>query len=259
MVIMSNNMQKEQVVGEIKVTRDYSVFKLIKGNRTLNKRNFAKLVSSMKEKQLIIPILVNKNMEVIDGQHRLEVEKELNLPVYYYVQEDYGIEEVKRANMVSSTWTKEDFLDMHITEGKESYIEIKRLLDESGINLSDILKAFSIVQDSNVDIIAKQFEDGTFKIEGIDAVESFLIALKDFNEFEFYNTRQFVRAFMKLFFEEAYDHEKMVGRIAKRKTYITKRSTIDDYLVMLTREVYSFGAVKTPLFYDPHTKTFYGK
>lgn len=50
-------------------TYDYSLFNLIGGNRLINVLNYKKLMKSIDEKQLLIPILVNEKMEIIDGQH----------------------------------------------------------------------------------------------------------------------------------------------------------------------------------------------
>ena len=45
----------------------------------------------MKKKYLVSPILVNEKMEVIDGQHRLQAQKELNLPTYYIKNKGYDL------------------------------------------------------------------------------------------------------------------------------------------------------------------------
>ena len=48
------------IYGNIMMTENYDMFKKIGGNRKLNKANYAKIVKSMKEEQLIIPIVVNE-------------------------------------------------------------------------------------------------------------------------------------------------------------------------------------------------------
>lgn len=251
------NVKGKDIV--VRVTKDYDQFKYITGNRNLNKRSYAKLINSMQEEQLIIPIIVNDKKEIVDGQHRFYVCKELDKPVYYIEIPGYDIDQVKRANMVSSVWTKEDFLSMHVDNQKPIYVKIKQYLDESNINLSDLIRLISSVQDKPNDVISKAFESGELKLTDQDFVkmEAFLDALNDFKEFEFFNTRQFVRAFMKLYFHDHYDHSRMKERIEKRKRYIVKRNTIDDYLSLLTKDVYSFGAVKKPLYYDAEKKSFW--
>ena len=50
------------IFGNIMVTENYDMFKKIGGNRKLNKANYSKIVKSMKEEQLIIPIVVNSDL-----------------------------------------------------------------------------------------------------------------------------------------------------------------------------------------------------
>ena len=44
----------------------------------------------MQSNYLFTVIIVNENYEIIDGQHRFEVIKELNLPLRYIICEGYG-------------------------------------------------------------------------------------------------------------------------------------------------------------------------
>ena len=79
-------------IGNIYKTNDYSQFKFLLGNRTINKANLMRIKKSMINKHLICPIIVNKNREIIDGQHRFVAQKELELDVYFIMIEGYGLE-----------------------------------------------------------------------------------------------------------------------------------------------------------------------
>jgi ParB-like chromosome segregation protein Spo0J len=62
------------------------IFKHIKGNRIPNLKHVRRLVDSIKKYGMKCnPILVNEQMEVIDGQHRLLAAKETNSFVYYII------------------------------------------------------------------------------------------------------------------------------------------------------------------------------
>ena len=87
--VQNNDTKRENVVFS---TTKYDMFSFLDANRKLNVRNYSKLINSMKEEQLKIPIIVNEKFQIIDGQHRFTAEKELGLPVYYMVQKGYGIE-----------------------------------------------------------------------------------------------------------------------------------------------------------------------
>lgn len=253
------NMEKEKqsVVTPIYKTFDYDRFSFISGNRSVNACNYAKLEKSMLEEQLIIPICVNEKKEIIDGQHRYTVAKNNGLPVYYYVIDNYDIEAVKRANMVNRTWDKKDFLQLQVEYGKDSYIIFDYLINQYGISIQDLLKVFAHIQNKTLNMISKDFEAGKLTDDGCEQVEDFLKALEDFNFFRYYTTKPFVAAFIRLYFNSLYQHDKMKERIRSRKSAFTKKTTVDEYLVFLTRDVYSFGAVRKPLYYDSSTKKFY--
>ena len=51
-------------------TTDYSVFKYLKGNRSVNELHVRRLVEAIKEKDLQVPIIVDEKMNVVEGQHR---------------------------------------------------------------------------------------------------------------------------------------------------------------------------------------------
>ncbi len=70
---------------KINKTYNYDKFGDLDGNRKLNQSNLNWIIESMRKKYNPIPIIVNKKMQVIDGQHRLEACRRLNLPVFYLV------------------------------------------------------------------------------------------------------------------------------------------------------------------------------
>ena len=245
------------IFGNIMVTENYDMFKKIGGNRKLNKANYAKIVKSMKEEQLIIPIVVNEKYEIIDGQHRYTACKDLGKPVYFYMVRGYGLNQVKRANIASSNWKKENYLDMFIAEKNEVYIEFEEIKERYDINISNLLKIFSIVQEKQLARVGYEFENGIFTLDGKMKVLNFLMALEDFNFFKFYKSNNFLIAFTRLYFKSEYDHDKMKTKLITHRNSLEKRSTSDEYLVLLCNRIYSFGVTKNPIYYSSESKKFH--
>ena len=67
------------MTNKILVTKDYHKFSFLKGNRAINIRHLNNLITSIKEKDLKMPIIVNEELGVLDGQHRLKAYQTLNL------------------------------------------------------------------------------------------------------------------------------------------------------------------------------------
>ena len=245
------------IFGNIMVTENYDMFKKIGGNRKINKANYAKIVKSMKEEQLIIPIVVNEKYEIIDGQHRFTACKDLGKPVYFYMVRGYGLEQVKRANIASSNWKKENYLDMFVAEGNEIYKEFEEIKERYDLNISNLLKIFAIVQEKQSARVGYEFENGTFTLDGKMEVLRFLTALEDFNFFKFYKSNNFLIAFTRLYFKSEYDHDKMKTKLITHRNSLEKRSTSDEYLVLLCNRIYSFGVTKNPIYYSSESKKFH--
>lgn len=245
------------IFGNIMVTENYDMFKKIGGNRKINKANYAKIVKSMKEEQLIIPIVVNERYEIIDGQHRFTACKDLGKPVYFYMVRGYGLDQVKRANIASSNWKKENYLDMFVAEGNEIYKEFEEIKERYDLNISNLLKIFAIVQEKQSARVGYEFENGTFTLDGKMEVLRFLTALEDFNFFKFYKSNNFLIAFTRLYFKSEYDHDKMKTKLITHRNSLEKRSTSDEYLVLLCNRIYSFGVTKNPIYYSSESKKFH--
>ena len=109
---------------EIKVTRDYSLFKKLDGNRDVRKKNA--LVKSIKEFDLTMysPIIVSDDFRIVDGQHRFEACKELNLPIYFIVMPTENAEKAMIIlNKCQSQWRNEEFFQYNVKKVGGSYKE----------------------------------------------------------------------------------------------------------------------------------------
>jgi len=116
----------------MEVTRDYNIFNIIESNRAVGERHVAKLADKMKERDLMedFPILVDNNMNIIDGQHRFFARKLLGLPVYYNVSNVATCKDIHNVNTVSKNWQAMDYLKYYILSGKVEYIKFKKFMDD---------------------------------------------------------------------------------------------------------------------------------
>ena len=107
---------------EIKVyeTKKYEIFKKLEGNRDVY--SVKKIKDSIEEVGYIpSPICVNENMEIIDGQNRLEALKSLNMPVHYYIVKGIGIKEARQMNIGRKNWTFLDYIKSYAETGDKNY------------------------------------------------------------------------------------------------------------------------------------------
>lgn len=246
----------DEVATVIKKTNNYSKFSNIAGNRDLRTSNYNKLIKSMKEKQLIIPILCNEKFEIINGQHRFESCKELNYPLYYYIVEGYSIDDVKRANLVSCNWVIDDYLKLNIEIGTPNYIKFKEIKDKYGVSTTQLLDIFSKFQSISLKESRMLFEDGLFEINGYEEVEMFLDKLNDFNKFDEYKSFSFIKAFLKMYILPEYNHKTMSKRLKKQIYKLEKRANYKSYVELLV-DIYNYGTTNVRFGYDSRQDRFY--
>ena len=128
------NVRVSDVIYE---TTDLSIFKFMKeGNRPIDLDHVKQLKERMGEKFLRTIIIVNKFMEIIEGQHRYSAIKRINeenvikglplISIEFVVCENYGVEECCEYNGKGKNWTNKN-----ITEGgKILKIEEYEIYDE---------------------------------------------------------------------------------------------------------------------------------
>lgn len=254
-------MSKE--VARILSSKNYEKFKNIKGNRVIRHNNFEQIKESMKQKVLLIPILVNEKMEIIDGQHRFEACKELGLPVNYYIVEGYGIEDVERANRASSNWTLADFLNSYILSEVDAYVRVGNILNEYPISVAEFIKILAKVKKRNSGNLTQEFKNKTMTLteNEEEEVKQFLTALTEFNFFKDYKRSRFVSAFYRLYTHPNYSAAQMSKKLENQtlKNCLVLCNTIEDYLVILANEIYSAKSARSNnnIYYDKDRNKLY--
>ena len=144
-------------------TTDYSKFKKARGNRPVDDTHVRQLKALIAEKDLKDPIRVNKNMEVIDGQHTLQARKELELVVPYIIIDSNDPLDVARLNTGRKNWSMEAYLNHHCSRNRFDYKVCKQKMDQYGINVAEAI-ILLLKQCSLWNRISTDFKTGEFKI-----------------------------------------------------------------------------------------------
>ena len=134
---------KAYAPGQILVTTDYALFRKLLGNRSVDNVRQKRIRASIINNGYIpCPIVVNENMEVIDGQGRLAVLKELGLPVYYMVIPGLGFDDCIAMNTTAGVWKLIDYIKAYATNGNDSYRRLLHLIEEyDGVTQTNVLCA----------------------------------------------------------------------------------------------------------------------
>jgi len=210
-------------------TNDYSQFKMIHINRDVNKSLVAKLKANIEKKNLLIdrPILVDKAMQVLDGQHRFEAAQELGLDIHYVIAEATEIKDIPSLQL-SRNWNNYDYLKMFVKEGNENYIKLDKFLKEYDvptINLGlALLKKSTIAIDARDGCmsisgigggVSSIFNAGNFKYPGDDSkARSIISKIKDIaTRTDYKLSGSLYGALFIIVTEDKYNHESMLEKL----------------------------------------------
>lgn len=106
-------MQTNWYLGE---TKSYDKFNFVSTNRDISNANLKRIESSILEIGVQIPIVVNQNYDIIEGQHRF-IALRKNKMVIPYIMSKNASENFIAKLQESKRWTAEDFCRRLSTKG----------------------------------------------------------------------------------------------------------------------------------------------
>jgi len=209
-----------QNLAEIRWTDNYEQFKRINYNRDVMESRVSELVESINKYGYLLPILVNQDLMIVDGQHRIEAAKKSGHKVSY-IQIDF--EEnmlpilIATVNSTSKNWRDTDYLNMWVSIGKEAYLYIANMIDENCINIETFLtltgfgkKGKIKFYSGNIKFSEQQKETIHSKLEKINQLRNVSDSCESFK-----NSIAFTRATMKCIKHPDYNHDRMVTQLEK--------------------------------------------
>ena len=126
--------------GKIFRTFDYSVFKFLPENRELIdlQKNKIKSLMQLDDDLHLHPIIVNENMEIVDGQHRFEAAKALDREIFYVIDDNYNSHKLISINTSQRTWSTANYLRYWCQHSGEDYLKLARFMKEKGLSLQAV-------------------------------------------------------------------------------------------------------------------------
>lgn len=220
---------------QVKESRDYKMFKFVDGNRATNDLHIKRLKESMMQEYLVSPIIVNEKKEVIDGQHRLKVAKELKLPIRYIVCEGYGLPQVQRLNQNSKNWGGMEFINGYADLGNKDYVYLVEFMEDNALSHAVAASLLS-TQDNLTQVI----KDGTFKAtekQRAAIIADWINILKPM--FSPAPQRNFVRALLSLYKNENFNFSHFLGKLRLQPTSLVPCTNNTQYITLI-EDIYNY-------------------
>lgn len=244
----------------IKSTKEYEIFKIKECNRDIKENHVTVLVNSISTKNLLRlnPILVDENMYVIDGQHRLEACKKLEIDVWYKVEKNLKNEDILLLQN-QKKWFLEDYIKYYSKNGVESYIKLNDFISKNSLSLNKFLKCSQYrgghqcrgIKDGKYEFCSKDCQDFLEIHFKIKYIEGFINERRNniknvTSSISFYCA---LYSFLKrsdVFFDE------LIGKIEQKIEVIGIRSREGGYYSMLL-EIYNFRRRDPIDYYEQNT------
>ena len=216
------------------------MFKDFSSNREIDEKHVRKLVAAIEKRNLLSvnPILCDKELRVIDGQHRLEAAKILNVEIYYIVG-DVRRDDISRINSNQKNWNQMDYINYWTVEGRKPYIRLSNL-----INHYPKFQTSALIALSNPDLRRSSDDIRTGSLDSSNAdfavkVCDIITQLHEKYLYEFVFDSRFPIALANAMRLENFNIEKLISKIDASPRSFVACHTVKQYS-QLIEETYNF-------------------
>jgi len=244
-------MKQDKVVGKIYQTKDYTKFSFRLDNRPINDSNVINLMESIQHMGQKLPIKVDSNYVVTDGQHRLKACVNLQIPVDYIIDDnEMSTLEIAQLQSTTKSWNNRDYASSFasIPEGNDYRLYL---------SFADLYPAFShgiIMMMLNNGAasgsgLEAAFKAGKFKIKSYTKAKNYAETIKQLSVYYAgFNKRGFASAIIVMMNNKDFSLERLLRKMPKRCKEIHDFSKTEDYLDTL-QDIYNWKETKKVYFH----------
>lgn len=232
------------MVAPTKSTTDYGKFSFLMENRQTARTHINKLKVAIKESPQILevqPILVNENMEIIDGQHRFIAASELGVPVTYTIVKGLTIDSAREMNVLQRKWNVDDYAFSYAKAGNINYKAFNKYREENPGIPATVLMLVMTGSDSGSHGVT--FKNGNFVIkrnnEDIEWVLTQLTAIRTMIGGAIPMNKAFVSALLQSIDNPEFQMDWFMRQLEKKPESFHRTSTVRDALRML-EDIYNY-------------------
>ena len=221
-------------------TTDLAQFKYVKGNRSIHEPWVRKLAELIKEKDLQIPIIVDENMKVQDGQHRLEAYKLCGFPITYIIKDKFELDDVRALNANSKKWSLTDYLMSHVKLGNKEYQLLEWFIKTYNF---PVLPSCAMLNGKGYTDhhIVSSFKKGDFQIKDLEWGKTQARRILWIGEFfQYYKKRNFIDACLSVFQNKTFKWEIFKKRLENNSAKLKNQGSRNDFIVNIER-IYNIG------------------
>lgn len=227
---------------EVRVTVRYDIFKMSDHNRLINSTHLEKLKASIKENNLTMfnPIMVDRNMTIIDGQHRFYALKALGEPIYYVMVDSYTPEDLIKLNVTIKAWSRDDYIISYATRGHKACQKLLSDMEKYQVKSSPLLHI--IYGDSGYWKNCQKDKMAHFNYpeDKQQLVKTVFTELEAFSGKKFYKEYRFIRAYDYVRRISDYEYSIMSTQAKKYISMVERQRSWTGYVINIV-ELYNYN------------------
>lgn len=218
----------------------------MKGNRPIVPSKVKKLVQTVKAGLNLFeycPVLVNTDMFVIDGQHRLQACKEMGLPVYYTVVPNVTLLQIASINSAQTRWKTDDFFNCFIETGNKDYGVLQLFKDKYNLSTNVAVQLLMNGGINEGGSGSESFKEGKFRVIHQDKAEKLMRAVTHYQDVvpeHFLKNRSFIKAIQVLLTSPDYPHSSVVEKLKARGAMLIQKANYKEFIYHI-EEMYNRG------------------
>lgn len=236
-------------VNRIFETKNYDDFTLLNENREIKESHVDYFVRELKENGQQIPFKINRNNEILEGQHRFMACKILNIPFQFFYSNDRNGKKKQLRSLINLQkgldWSVKNHLETQCKLGNPYYREFKRLSEKHNeFTLSTLVTLVSR------GVGTKLFKEGKLTNKYFNEIDILLTEVKKLKDFyRFYNRSTFVIALLSLTTSKDFDLDYFMHKAMTYSNLLTGCNGRDAYKEMLIN-LYNFKKKNKVNFYE---------
>lgn len=192
------------------------------------------LKEEIKEMGQLSPIVVNGRFEVLDGQHRLSILKELHMPVLFVINDSVSPRAIISMNTAQRNWKDIDYLEFFVAQGNAPYIRFSQIYNQYKDYISlTVLIDLATSQDKQA------FKNGQMVIKDEQKLLSYLSFIKEFSiETGYKNMPQTIQISLISFLKIGYGNPQrlikkfnQLGMINEKHLFVNREKCFEHLIV----------------------------
>jgi hypothetical protein len=229
---------------QIKKTKNYVIFKKMSGNRDVSRTQIESLKNSIRQdNQLNLhPIIVNSEMQVIDGQTRLIAAEELKVDVYYIQSDTVTDHHFVIGNVNQKRLDIKDYIHFYAVNQKNpDYIKFINMIKISKLYPKNLIAL--TVGTFNKNILDKlkngEFSFNEFNMD-LEIYENYLrffdyVQFRKIKPFHMFRSVEFLKAFRWLCMTTGFDFERFIEKLDWQWVELRPQRTIENWYKLLIK------------------------